>query len=585
MAGAWQDEAVRIVNYARWFILMRWVTVVVALLLVFVTVKITGLLSGEPWWPLTLTIAILAALNVVYMVLLRLNYHLCWLMYTQVYLDLVLLTVLLHYSGGIENPISLLVLFHVIISGVVLRGPQSFIVATVAIALFGMMAVLEWSGTINHYTLQVFPHFEDEEGLHHAAFQPIYVVSRVGLQAVVLMLTAYFVNSLTERLRFDERQLERLAGRALAERRMLERSLESTSTALRVVDRELCCLWVNQQWKQWFGVAGPEGTARDVDELPTDACLSRVVLRDGRVRIIELTSPKTQTNVMTAGGTPKTYQLTAAPLHDREGKITQVVEMAQDITNQKQAQAQMIRAGKLAAVGELAGQVAHEVNNPIAIINTKARLLLSDPSQSIPEKVRHELEKVVALSDRVAKIARGLLSYCRPSVASRTLVDLRDPIRRAMSLMVHPAKTRGIDIQDGLPSTPLSVNANTDEMEQVFLNLLLNAMDAMPRGGRLSVTAAKEAGTLPGGRPCLLIDVTDNGLGIEADLCERVFEPFFTTKGPGKGTGLGLSICQGLIRGHGGEIRVASRPGKGTRVSIRLPWAGPSDTTEAANHA
>ena len=297
----------------------------------------------------------------------------------------------------------------------------------------------------------------------------------------------------------------------------------------------------------------------------------------------ELARPTTPAKEGEAGDPSQTFQLTAAPLPDRDGNITLVVEMAQDITHQKQAQAQMLRAGKLAAVGELAGQVAHEVNNPIAIISAKARLLLSDTSQPIPQKVRQELEKMIALSDRVAKIAQGLLSYCRPSVASRAQMDLRDPIRQALTLVVQSAATRGIEIQDKLPSTPLRVNANTDEMQQVFLNLLLNALDAMPRGGRLTVTASHEAGTLSDGRPCLLASVMDDGVGIEAAVCERVFEPFFTTKGPGKGTGLGLSICQGLIRSHGGEIELASRSGQGTRVSIRLPLAGSGDSIET-NH-
>jgi two-component system, NtrC family, sensor histidine kinase PilS len=583
VSGAGLDEAERIGNYARWFVLMRWVTVGVAVVLVFITVKITGLLSEVVWWPLIAVIGSLAVFNILYMVLLRRPSPPSWLMPVQVYLDLVLLTMLLHFSGGIENPVSLLVLFHVIIGGVVLRRPQSFYVAAAAIVLFGVMAGLEWSGMVEHYTLLIFPHFEDAEGLHHAAFQPMYVASRVGLQAVVLLLTAYFVTTLTERLRYDERQLERLARRALAERRLLERSLETTATALRVMDSQMRCLWVNRQWERWFGEADSVGASCDYGGLSTDGCLARKVMEDGQARTIELTASTTELSGHTVGGTPKVFELTAAPLPDSEGKIAQVVEMAQDITERKQAEAQMLRAGKLAAVGELAGQVAHEVNNPIAIISTKARLLLSDPSLTMPEKVSRELEKMTALSDRVAKIAQGLLSYCRPSVARRARMDLRDPIRRALALVVQTATTRGIEVRDDLPGIPLAVDANSDEMEQVFLNLLLNALDAMMRGGRLTVTATDEAGRLPDGRPCVSASVIDDGAGIEASVCERIFEPFFTTKESGKGTGLGLSICQGLVRSHGGEIEVVSKPGEGTSVTIRLPMAGTTDSKEA-NH-
>jgi two-component system, NtrC family, sensor histidine kinase PilS len=583
VGGARLGEADRIANFSRWFILMRWITVAVAAVLVFIAVKITGLLPDVVWWPLTATIGVLAGLNVLYMMFLRLDPPPSWLMPVQVYLDLVVLTVLLHFSGGIENPISVLILFHVIIGGVVLRRPQSFQVAAVAIVLFGLLALLEWSGRIGHYTFLVFPHFHGAKGMQHAAYQPVYVASRVALQAVVLLLTAYFVTTLAERLRYDERQMEQLAGRALAERRLLERSLETTATALRVVDRDLRCRWVNRQWTKWFGPSDIGEEVSGYGGVSLDPHPAVQVFQDAHARIVELTPPTAQAQPGGAGDIPQTFQLTAAPLPDRDGNTTLVVEMAQDITHQKQAQAQMLRAGKLAAVGELAGQVAHEVNNPIAIISAKARLLLSDPSLPMPQKVRQELEKVTELSDRVAKIAQGLLSYCRPSVASRSLMDLRDPIRQALALIVQPAATRGIEIQDKLPATPLRVDANTDEIQQVFLNLMLNALDAMPRGGRLTVTASHDAGVLPDGRPCLSVTVADDGVGIETAVCERAFEPFFTTKEPGKGTGLGLSICQGLIRSHGGEIGLTSRPGQGTRVSIRLPLAGSSDGTET-NH-
>ncbi|MBI1987351.1 MAG: hypothetical protein HYS70_03255 [Nitrospinae bacterium] len=157
--------------------------------------------------------------------------------------------------------------------------------------------------------------------------------------------------------------------------------------------------------------------------------------------------------------------------------------MVQEITEQKQIQAQILQAGKMAAVGELAGQVAHEVNNPIAILGAKARLLLLDHRDGMSAKTAQELAKIINLSDRVARIAQGLLTYCRPSAAMRTPLDVRIPIRKALSMVEHRARMAGVQLEEHLSDPVPLIKANGNEIEQVFLNLFLNALDAMPQGG------------------------------------------------------------------------------------------------------
>ena len=565
-----QSEGARTKLYAQWFIAMRWIAVMLAGALIVVSVQVLHWLPDEVWWPLVGTLATLATSNIVYLILLRCGRTLSTLLTFQGYFDLLILTVLLHYSGGIENPLMMMMIFHIIIGGVLLSRRQCYWLAATGSALFAVMAWAEWADVVEHYTLLLYPHFKEQNGeLFHPAHHPIYACSRVALQTTVLFLTAYFVTSLAERLRQNERRLAAMADHALAGQQLLERALETTGTALRVLEADIQTSWANARWREWFERAG-------VDDGKGAAVLSganapaRQTLADGQIRLTEVVvggpAPRGQ-----EGGPDRSYvfQITTAPLRESAGKVRQVVELAQDVTAQKQAQAQLMRAGQLAAVGELAGQVAHEVNNPIAIISAKARLLLADHHDEMSPKIAQELEKMTDLADRVARIAQGLLSYCRPSRARRERLDIRQPVRKCLAMVDRHARSSGIVIYDDLPAVIPDVNSNPQELEQVFLNLVINALDAMPTGGELRVSAA--TAVLADKEPGIAVCVADTGVGIEAEIRERIFEPFFTTKQEGCGTGLGLSIGLSLVRELGGDIEVESEPGKGSSFTVKLP--------------
>jgi signal transduction histidine kinase len=564
-------EDSRAANYARWMVRMRWIAVVVALALVFISIWAARLLPSALAVPLTLTLAALAALNIAYTILLESGFRRRMLLHIQVYVDLVALTVLLHFSGGIENPLALIMLFHVIIGGIVLSRTQCYLVAAAGSALLGLLALAEWSHVLDHYTLEIFPHFGEEDIPHHAAHEPLYVLAWVGLQAVVLFVTAYFVSTLVDRLRHEEGQLETMANRALAEGQLLERSLETTGAALRVVDADLQSRWTNSRWRSWFGSVEPGSPPARALQGEGSAVFR--TLRDGRIRHTALTLDRPRApHGADARDTDsrRTYQVTTAALRDAHGHISQVVQLARDVTEQRRSQVRMIRAGQLAAVGELAGQVAHEVNNPIAIISAKARLLLADHRNEMSEEASREVGKIVDLSDRVAQIAGGLLSSCRPSGALRAPLEVGVPIRRALAMVEARARSLGVRIDQHLAEQVPLVRANDQEMEQVALNLFLNALDAMPQGGRLTVSA-RRARVSPDKGESVVITVQDTGPGIPKALRQRVFEPFFTTKAAGRGTGLGLSICQGLVRSHGGRIVLDSRRDGGCRFIVILP--------------
>ncbi len=558
----------RLINFNRWFIHMRWIAIVVAWVLTFIFVQVAEWLPNEVWWPLIITIGVLAILNLLYEFVLRKRYFQTYLLPFQAYADLVILVILLHFSGGIENPLSLLMLFHVIIAGIVLTRRHCYAVAAAASTLLALLAVGEATHVLHHYTLTLFPHVQLGGELAHASHQPVYVISQVGLLTGIFFLTAYFVTTLSDRIRQSEQQLEKFADHALEQRQLIEKALETTNTGLCVCYCDGQPYWTNRRWETWFG---RESLHTYVEKNRLDKSVKAcTTVKAGKTHSCEFTVPEGALN-----GEGRTYRITTAPLFGTEGQMNHAVSLAQDITEQKRAQEQMIRAGKLAAVGELAGHVAHEVNNPIGIISAKARLLTADHPEEMSAKVQQELHKITDAADRVAKIAQGLLSYCRPSVASRTKIDITLPIREAIALIDQQAKNSGLVIDEHLSENLPAVEANVDEIQQVFLNLFLNALDAMPEGGTLSVSSPlyKNNRTENNSSRYISIIVQDTGYGIPAEIQEQVFEPFFTTKEVEKGTGLGLSICSGLIRSHGGTIDMESEPGRGTRFTIHLPVA------------
>ncbi|MBI4659257.1 MAG: PAS domain-containing protein [Verrucomicrobia bacterium] len=566
-------EKERVQIYARWFIAMRWIAVLLSGILVFVSVRLVEWLPREVWWPLVLTVAALAAFNILYNLLLRWGRGIPMLLLLQGYIDLIILTLLLHFSGGVENPLSMMMIFHVIIGGILVSRRQCYWIAATASLLFAWLTWAEWAELVEHYTLQLFPHFEQQGGeMLHPAHHSAYVLSRGFLQSVILFLTAYFVTTLAERLRENERRLEAMAARALAGQQLLEQSLQTTGVGLRVLGCDLQTFWANARWKEWFEC--PPGTTWEGTERLTDTnSPARQTLVDGEIRVTEIVFEKGASTLplAAANNDERVFQLTTAPLRDVSGNIQQIVELAQDITEQKQTQAQMLRAGKLATVGELAGQVAHEVNNPITIISGKLRLLLADRRSDMASDIAEELGKVLDSTHRVARVAQGLLSYCRPAIGRRIALDVREPIRKSLAMVGEMAKTGGVEIEERLFEGLPVIKANANDLEQVFLNLFLNALDAMPEGGRLTVSTSPDLLRLQNGKNAIAVVVEDSGAGIDETLRERIFEPFFTTKPDGRGTGLGLSICLGLVQSQGGEIEVGSASGHGAQFTVKLP--------------
>ena len=261
--------------------------------------------------------------------------------------------------------------------------------------------------------------------------------------------------------------------------------------------------------------------------------------------------------------------LSASLLKDEQGNILGTVGIVKDLTEKRQWENQIFLAEKLASIGKLAAGTAHEILNPIQIILSSVQLLLIN-KESLDQKLVQRLKTVQDQTYRVAEVINGLLGFASEPTTTKSYVDLNEVVDKTLSLVRHDFSSKGIEVIARLSSSPLIVYANADELSQVFLNLLINANEAMPQGGKMIINSNL---TKLRKRSWVRIRITDTGIGIAPENRPHIFDPFFTTKEVGKGTGLGLSVCYGIIKRHGGFIEVESQVGKGSTFTLQLPFS------------
>jgi len=281
-------------------------------------------------------------------------------------------------------------------------------------------------------------------------------------------------------------------------------------------------------------------------------------------------------------GTEMPLEISLSPLKTEEGLL--VTGIIRDITERKRLEAQFLQSQKMEAVGRLAGGVAHDFNNLLTIITGYSQLLLGQLGANEP--FRAQLEEITKAGDRAASLTRQLLAFSRRQVIAPQLLDLNTVVANTDKML---RRLIGEDIElVRVPGKELrKVRADPGQIEQVIVNLAVNARDAMPQGGRLTLEtenveldeayAHTHLPVIPA--PYVLLAVSDTGIGMDSEVQSHCFEPFFTTKEPGKGTGLGLATVYGIVKQSGGYVWVYSEPGRGTTVKIYLPGVETSAET------
>ncbi|MCU1297923.1 MAG: signal transduction histidine kinase, nitrogen specific, NtrB, partial [Acidobacteriaceae bacterium] len=270
--------------------------------------------------------------------------------------------------------------------------------------------------------------------------------------------------------------------------------------------------------------------------------------------------------VLRTDGRVGQFSVNLSPMRDEQGGVTSIVVVMSDITDAATLQAKLVHAEKMAAVGQLVSGVAHEVNNPLTAILGFADLLMEN--HDVPESARKDLRVILQEAQRTKQIVQNLLSFARQMPPQRKPVQLNAVLRRTLQLRAYDFHSRGVDVIEHLDQDLPYVIGDAHQLQQVFLNIVNNAYDAVRATvspARIEITTVKQDSFVE-------ISFRDNGHGISFP--ERIFDPFFTTKEVGEGTGLGLSICYGIVREHGGEILCRNNEdGEGATFIVRLPSA------------
>lgn len=268
-------------------------------------------------------------------------------------------------------------------------------------------------------------------------------------------------------------------------------------------------------------------------------------------------------------------EVTLSPVRDADGRIAHYVAVKRDVTREVQLEEQLRQSQKMEAIGQLAGGVAHDFNNLLTSMIMQADLTRGIPD--LPEEAQEALKEIQTAAGRAANLTRQLLLFSRRQAMEPVELDLNEIVRN-LSKMLGRIIGETIQVELRLSPEPLRVRADAGMMDQILLNLCINARDAMPAGGRLVIeTTVAESGCPPRQEgdealpPCVLLRVSDTGTGIRDEDLAHIFEPFFTTKGVGKGTGLGLATVFGIVKQHGGKVDVRTRPNEGTTFEVRLP--------------
>ncbi|MBI3469923.1 MAG: PAS domain S-box protein [Candidatus Solibacter usitatus] len=262
-----------------------------------------------------------------------------------------------------------------------------------------------------------------------------------------------------------------------------------------------------------------------------------------------------------------TLNIAIAPLVSREFEQIGRLIIFDDVTERAELERRLLQADKLSSIGLLAAGVAHEVNTPLAVISTYAQMMAK---QVAGDEAKSKLmEKIAKQTFRASEIVNSLLNFSRTSTTEFGAVSLTKVIQETLSLVEHQMQKAGLEARADLDAALPAISGNPGKLQQVFLNLFLNARDAMPSGGRLEVKTWHD-------EDVVRIEVTDTGCGISPEHVHRIYDPFFTTKGSKKGTGLGLSVTYGIIQEHGGSIKVFPRPEGGTGFHLVFPRAFPA---------
>ena len=392
-------------------------------------------------------------------------------------------------------------------------------------------------------------------------YDPIIIIGFIDeiIEQVFARYSLLYQSAQTKELVQDR---NRLARKLEMNQRYLKTILHKSDTAIAVIDKNEKFVSWNKGAEKIFGYTEEEvigqtstfllpRTEKYMEELDY---IKREVSLTGDVKILE-------TERITKFGKPIPVQLTVAQLPSNDGQSDGRTVIIHDRSQVKQLQQQIDQSEKLAVIGQLAAGVAHEIGNPLASISSLVQLM---QRKNEDENLGNQLKTIRENIDRISKIVRELVDFSRPPGEDKELLPITDVLKTSVGIVKYDKRVKNVEFVTNLDSDLPLINVVPDQLLQVFVNILINSLDAIAGEGKIEVKSYLDNNSV-------CIDIKDNGCGMEHEIVNKIFDPFFTTKDVGKGTGLGLSVSYGIIKKLNGNITVKSKVDEGSVFTIKLP--------------
>jgi two-component system sensor histidine kinase PilS (NtrC family) len=472
------------------------------------------------------------------------------LTYTQIIWDLLLVTLLILLTGGINSPYSFLYILSIINASVLLARREAIYTASLCAILYGAILDFQFYGKLGYFGLSPLP---------AQMYGSNYVLYTIFINIFAYYMTAFLTGYLAERARISETALHEKEIDYEELERLNSSIVSNLDSGLLTLNIEGRVRVFNRYASELTGMTLEEAYGRSLTDI-----------------IPGLSPPESEQSFVERGemeyqgplGNKMILEFKTVPLFDRDVNRAGVIVALQDITKFKKMEAQLKKADRLAAIGELSARIAHEIRNPLASISGSVQLIAQGKRVDVND--RKLLEIVLRETDRLNELIRDFLAYARPTPPLKMPILLKQFLSDLAALLLTDPRFGNVVISNDYHND-LTISADCDQFQQVFWNLLVNAAEAMPSGGSIRIGAEvlsnEDMGTYLG--DVVKITVSDDGKGMDRKDMTKVFEPFFTTK-PG-GTGLGLATVYRIVEAHAGIIQVDSINGNGTTFTIYLP--------------
>lgn len=483
----------------------------------------------------------------------------------QISTDLVLLTLILHFSGGVENPFVFYFIFHMIIASILLSARESYLQATLAVSLFGLLLLSEYFELIPHYGLKGFV----QQPLYRDG---LYILGTFFVFATSLYLVVYMTSYIAVRLRRAEQAL-------LASRDYLGRILNGMHEGLVVIDRDYTIKDVNGRFLEQCSVDRDKAIGSKCYKIshhadkpcsgPGETCPAVRVFDTAETVQVEHTHFKLDAN-------PRFIELNAFPLFATDGNVEAVVELSHDITERKRneqalREANLLLQEKDRIKDQYVSRVTHDIKGHLATIQACLAIVGEKAIEKLDGHEADLLHRAYARTVKLTDFVKKLLRLTRMKLSDRLEMDtfsLNDALRNVVSILKAKAEDKSITLNCNIASSVGKIVGNQFSIEEVVTNVLLNAVKYTPANGTVQISAEDRGDRV-------LVQITDTGIGIPTEEQGRIFDEFYRADNARRverdGTGLGLSIVKHIVERHSGEMHVQSQEGFGTTFTITLP--------------